>query len=87
MELIRQRAIEIARKRRLERLDNLKILIYSWPKELNTDEFRARIDLIEYKTNNGKSMNKLSLINRIRSKGLMKYDAGLGIWLNLTKLT
>ena len=87
MELIRQRAIEIARKRRYERLDNLKNLIKSWPEQLTTDEFRSRIELIEYKTKNGKLMNKLSLVNRIRSKGLVVYDTGLGLWKNMTKLT
>ena len=48
MELIRQNAIKIASKRRHERTENLKELIQSWPKELDTDSFRNMVSRINY---------------------------------------
>ena len=85
MELIRQRATDRAKQIKNEKHQNLKRYIFNWPAEITTIELKQLILALNYVNSKGKRMSELSMINRLRRKSLIKYDAGLGIWKNMTK--
>jgi hypothetical protein len=87
MESIRQNATDRAKQIKQDKHRNLVRYLYNWPAEITSIELKELIQALNYVDAKGKRMRELSMINRLRRKQLIQYDAGLGIWKNLTKLT
>ena len=87
MESIRQRATDRAKQIKQDKHRNLVRHLFNWPAEITSNELKDLINALNYTDNKGNRMLTLSMINRLRRKGLINYDAGLGVWKNLTKLT
>ena len=85
MEMIRQRATDRAKQIKDIKHRNLINLVNQWPAMIHSDELVSLIQALNYSDKRGKRMQTASMINRLRRKGLISYDAGLGIWKNLTK--
>jgi hypothetical protein len=65
----------------------VQLLKTQLPQQLTTFELRWYLNQIEYHNpKTGKNYNPLSLQRRLMRRGLIKYDAGLGKWINLTLL-
>ena len=84
MELIRQRATIRAKQIKDLKHRNLVNHISNWPAKITTEELQNLISELNYTDKQGTRMLTSSMINRLRRKGLVKYDAGLGLWINLT---
>jgi len=87
MEHIRQNATDRAKQIKQDKHRNLVRHLYNWPAEITSIELKQLIQALNYVDKHGKRMRELSMINRLRRKHLITYDAGLGVWVNLTKLT
>ena len=87
MESIRQRATDRAKQIKDDKHRNLIRHLFNWPEEITSNELKQYIDALNYTDKHGNRMLTLSMINRLRRKGLISYDASLGIWKNMTKLT
>ena len=87
MESIRQNATDRASQIKQDKHQNLKRHIFNWPAEITTNELKHLIQALNYTDKKGNRMLEVSMINRLRRKRLVEYDAGLGVWKNLTKLT
>ena len=88
MEKIRStRATPAAKKRHDDNNDYLIELMQSIPAEITLRKLMGYLDQIPYwNAKTGKERNRKSLYNRMIRRGLIKYDAGLGKWINLTLL-
>lgn len=65
----------------------IQLLKRQLPNELTTYELRYYLNQIAYyNPKTGKNYNPLSLQRRLMRRGLIKYDALLGKWINLTLL-
>ena len=86
METIRQNATDRAKQIKDDKHRNLVRHLFNWPEEITSNELKQLIDGLNYQDKQGNRMLTLSMINRLRRKGLIVYDAGLGLWKNKTKL-
>lgn len=88
MELIRQRATIRAKEVKDNKTLVLKTIFQQSPKEFTALELK---DFIQSKISLPKRKDQPtrydSFIYRLRRKGIIKYDAGLGKWVNLTHTT
>ena len=87
MERIRQNATDRAKQIKDDKHRNLVRYLYNWPAEITSNELKQLIQALNYVDAKGNRMRELSMINRLRRKQLIRYDTGLGVWVNLTKLT
>ena len=88
MEHIRStRATPAAKKRHDDNNDYLIELMKSIPAQVTLKKLMGYLDQIPYwNKKTGKERNRKSLYNRMIRRGLIKYDAGQGKWINLTLL-
>ena len=87
MELIRQRATIRAKEVKDNKTLRLKSLFQSGTKDYTAEELKQFINAnIDLPMRNYKPTLYNSFIYRLRRKGIVKYDALLGKWINLTLL-
>jgi hypothetical protein len=87
MEAIRIRAIARAKQIKDEKYQRLFIFLQGWPKEITPEQLKQLInDEINLTNKRGKQMHLRSFINKLTRRQLLRYDAGLGKWINLTHL-
>ena len=79
-----RRAAEIRNNKTLA----LKEFCKQLPKELDYSDLLEVIKTsLSLTKKNGKEIKVRTLINRLRSKNIFRFDAGLGKWVNLTHTT
>ena len=62
-------------------------LMQSIPAQVTLKKLRGYLDQMPYwNAKTGKERNRKSLLNRMIRRKLIRYDAGLGKWINLTLL-
>lgn len=87
MEAIRIRAIARAKQIKDEKYKKLFIFIQGWPKEITPEHLKQLInDEINMTNKHGKQMHFRSFMNKLTRRKLLRFDAGLGKWINLTLL-
>ena len=88
MEYIRStRATPAAKKLHDDNNDYLIELTKQIPAQVTLKKLRGYLDQMPYwNAKTGKEGNRKSLFNRMIRRGLIKYDAVLGKWINLTLL-
>jgi aspartate/methionine/tyrosine aminotransferase len=87
MEAIRIRAIARAKQIKDEKYRKLFIFLQGWPDKITPEQLKQLItDEIEMTNKHGKQMHVRSFMNKLTRRQLLKYDAGLGKWINLTLL-
>ena len=88
MEYIRStRATPAAKKRHDDNNAYLIELMKPIPAQVTLKKLMGYLDQIPYwNAKTGKERNRKSLYNRLIRRGLIKYDTGLGKWINLTLL-
>ena len=88
MEHIRStRATPAAKKIHDDNNDYLIELMKPIPAQVTLKKLMGYLDQIPYwNAKTGKERNRKSLYNRMIRRGLIKYDPGLGKWINLTLL-
>ena len=88
MEAIRRAATEAASKAKEQRNDNLRQIVASeFPAQMTTTDFRKlTTDLAAQvvRAKGRKPYQPDSLRRRLTTKGFVRYDAALGLYINLT---
>ena len=90
MESIRQQATKRAAEIKHKKHQRLLLIIHSWPAEIESNQLKELILTLPYFHSDGSRMRSSSMINRLRSKNVIQYDASKGVWINnlrMTKLT
>ena len=87
MQAIQQYGTRRAAEIRFNNVQKIRDFFKQLPKELSYNELLEVIEIkISLQRKNGKITKVRTFINKLRSKNILRFDALLGKWINLTLL-
>lgn len=86
MEEVRKTGVAAMQQGWITRNDNLRQALREWPTSMTKREFRQRVhELIKSPANLRRKPHRInSMINRLRSKGFVRFNKETKTWINLT---